>query len=153
MKEHKVQYPMNNLSPPSLFSLCRTLAVLFLVLMILGGCATPRKAEPPLGPVVPPPQEYKPVTGPAAALYTEAEKALQSGRLAEAEMLLERALRIEPRNPYYWHTMAQVKYRQGKYRETIQFCLKADSLAGKQPQLATRNKELLQQAKKAAQPQ
>jgi hypothetical protein len=49
--------------------------------------------------------------------------------------------------------MAQVKYRQGKYRETVQFCLKAESLAGKQPQLVTRNKELLQQAKKAVQPQ
>jgi tetratricopeptide (TPR) repeat protein len=128
----------------------RLLAVLFLMLMILNGCAGQRPKTPPIGPrpvVPPPPLEYKPVTGPAAALFSDAETALQSGRLAESEMLLERALRIEPRNPYYWHTMAQVKYRQGHYRETVQFCLKANSLAGKESQLAARNKELLGQAK------
>ena len=145
---------MNILRYVTLLHKVNRLTVLLLVLVVLNGCATPRKIEPPSGPVIPPPSlEYKPVTGPAAALYQDADMALQSGRLAEAEMLLERALRIEPRNPYYWHSMAQVKYRQGKYRETVQFCLKAESLAGKQPQLVTRNKELLQQAKKAVQPQ
>jgi tetratricopeptide (TPR) repeat protein len=132
----------------------RPLALLFLVLLILNGCAAPRPTTPPSGPgpvVVPPPPEYKPVTGPAAALFSDAETALQAGRLAEAAMLLERALRIEPRNPYYWHTMAQVKYRQGQYRETVQFCLKAASLAGKESPLIARNKELQEQAKKAMQ--
>jgi tetratricopeptide (TPR) repeat protein len=145
---------MNKFRQISFLTSGRLLAVLFLVLMILNGCAGPRPTPPPIGPrpvVPPPPSEYKPVTGPAAALFTDAESALQSGRLAEAEMLLERALRIEPRNPYYWHTMAQVKYRQGQYRETVQFCLKASSLAGKESQLVARNKELLGQAKKAMQ--
>ncbi|MFH0780961.1 MAG: hypothetical protein V2B20_03280 [Pseudomonadota bacterium] len=130
---------------------CRQLTVLILVVIVLNGCAGSRKVGPPLspGPTVPPPTEYKPVVGPAAALYAEAEKSLQAGRLAESEMLLERALRIEPRNPYYWHTMAQVKYRQRQYREAVQFCLKSDSLAGKQTQLLARNKELLRLAKKA----
>lgn len=144
---------MNVLRVSSFFPLCRRLALFVLVVVILNGCAAPRKTEPPSSPLLPPPSEYKPVTGPAAALYKEAEVALQSDRLADSEILLERALRIEPRNPYYWHSMAQVKYRQGKYRDTVQFCLKADSLAGKQPQLVVRNKELLQQAKKAAQSQ
>jgi len=130
------------------FSL-RCLAVLFLVVAILNGCAAPRKTAPPIAdPETPPPAlEYKPVAGPAAALFHEAEGAQQAGRLAEAEMLLERALRIEPRNPHYWHGLAQVKYRQGKYRETVQLCLKVESLAAKQPQLIARNKELLRQAK------
>ena len=130
------------------FSL-RCLAVLFFAVAILNGCAAPRKTAPPIsGPDTPPPAlEYKPLTGPAAALFHEAETAQQAGRLAEAEMLLERALRIEPRNPHYWHGLAQVKYRQGKYRETVQLCLKVESLAAKQPQLIARNKELLRQAK------
>jgi predicted Zn-dependent protease len=136
----------------SIFPQRYRLALFLLVVLILNGCAAPRKTESPSSPVIPPPSEYQPVTGPAAALYKEADRALQSGRLAESEMLLERALRIEPRNPYYWHSMAQVKYRQKKYHEAVQFCLKADSLAGKQPQLLARNKELLQQAKKAVQP-
>lgn len=142
---------MDTVYNAAFFARCRDLAMLILVAIVLNGCASPRKAAPPLppGPVAPPSMEYKPVVGPAAALYAEAEKALQAGRPAESEMLLERALRIEPRNPYYWHTMAQVKYRQGQYRETVQFCLKSDSLARKQPQLLARNKELLRQAKKA----
>ncbi len=143
---------MNDLRHLSFSPLWRQLAMLLLVLTILSSCATPRRTEPPSSPELPPPSEYKPVTGPAAALYIESEKALQSGRLAESEMLLERALRIEPRNPHYWHAMAQVKYRQGQYRETVQFCLKSDSLAGKQAQLLARNQELQRQAKKAMSP-
>ncbi|MBU1566869.1 MAG: hypothetical protein KJ630_14755 [Proteobacteria bacterium] len=146
---------MDDLRRSKLFALCRQLTVFLVVATFLNGCATPRLVAPPSAPgpeVVPPPSEYRPVTGPAAALYIEAEKALQSGRLAHSEMLLERALRIEPRNPYYWHTMAQVKYRQGQYRETVQFCLKSDSLAGKQTQLVASNKELLRQAKKSMPP-
>lgn len=143
---------MNDPRHTSFLCLYRRLAVLVLSVLILNGCATPRKTQPPVIPVAPPPPlEYKPVTGPAAGLYRDADRALQAGKLAESEMLLERALRIEPHNPHYWHAMAQVKYKQKKYRETIQFCLKSQSLAGKQPQLSARNEELLRQAKQAAQ--
>jgi tetratricopeptide (TPR) repeat protein len=125
-------------------------------MLLLNGCGAVRPISPtspaiPPSPPPPTPSEYKPVTGPAAGLYAEAEKALQAGRYAASEMLLERALRIEPQNPHYWYTMAQVKYRQGLYRETVQFCLKAESLAGKQSPLAPRNRELLQQAQRAMQ--
>jgi hypothetical protein len=131
----------------------RQLMVFIFFLAIMNGCAAVSPTAPPssVPPDSPPPVEYKPVTGPATSLFIEAEKALQAGRLAESEILLERALRVEARNPHYWHAMAQVKYRQGQYRETVQFCLKAESLAGKQPQLMARNKELLQQAKQAIQ--
>jgi tetratricopeptide (TPR) repeat protein len=128
----------------------RQLAALLLFLVVLSGCSTFRQVVPP-EPVSPPPTEYQPITGPAAALYTEAETALRAGRFVESEMLLERALRIEPRNAHYWYTMAQVKYRRGQYAETVQFCKKAESLAGKQPQLLARNRELLWQAQKALQ--
>ncbi len=131
------------------------LPLMFPALMLMTGCA-PVRPTPPLSPATSPPPpsvEYKPVTGPATALYLEAEKALQAGRSDAAEMLLERALRIEPQNPHYWYTMAQVKYRQGRYPETVQFCLKAKSLAGKNSPLAPRNLELLQQAQRAMQMQ
>ena len=122
--------------------------------MILNGCATVRQPTPaPVVPPSPPPADYKPVTGPATNLYIEAESALQAGRPADAEIPLERAIRIEPRNAHYWYTLAQVKYRQGKYRETVQLCLKAEALAGKQPQLVSLNKALMEQAKRAMQPQ
>jgi uncharacterized protein HemY len=65
-------------------------------------------------------------------------------------MLLERALRIEPRNPHYWYTLGMAKYRQKQYPQAVQFCLKAESLAASQPGLLARSRELLNQAKKAS---
>lgn len=128
-------------------------ASLLLILCWLGlalnGCAPLQKPPVSRPPTSPPPTVEQPVTGPAAGLYTEAENAMRAGNYANAEMLLERALRIEPRNPHYWYTLALLKYRLGQYRQTIQFCLKTDSLAGREPQLAAQNRELLQLARAA----
>ncbi len=145
---------MKDLRPISLLFADRRFIILILALLALNGCAAPQRTGPP--PVsdpgiAPPAVEYKAVVGPAGALYGEAEKALKAGRLAEAEMLIERALRIEPRNPHYWHSLAGVKYRRGQYAETVQLCLKSDSLAGKHSPLNERNKNLLGEAKKALQ--
>ena len=129
---------------------------LCMVLLILNGCASvrpgpPQPLPPPVQPSVTlPPVEHKPQPGPAAGLYSDAEKALQAGRFSAAEMLLERALRIEPQNPHYWYTLGMAKYRQGQYPQTIQFCLKAESLAAGQPGTLARSRELLSQAKKAS---
>lgn len=120
----------------------------------------PRPAQPVPAPVpapapVPtpapsPPQEpagiYRPKTGPAGALYASAQQALGSGNYQQAEMSMERALRIEPRNGHYWYTMAQVKYRQGQYSQAIQFCSKSKSLAGRNSQLLRLNDDLMQRA-------
>ena len=61
-------------------------------------------------------------------------------------MLLERALRIEPRNALYWHLLAQSKYAQGDFGQTVQFCRKSVSLAGNNNKLRQDNRNLLQQA-------
>lgn len=149
---------------------CRRITVwLCLLLLLQSGCAIvqPRQQGPPeLPPTQPtqptvsvppdrpavtePPAEYKAKTGRATGIYNEAEEALQGGRYAHAEMLLERALRIEPRNPHYWYTLGMAKYRQGQYPQAVQFCLKAESLAASQPGLLARSRELLNQAKKAS---
>jgi predicted Zn-dependent protease len=131
--------------------------ILVLPLSLLGllSCMPPQQTiitKPPPE-KVPPPVEYKPVTGPAATLYAEAQKANTEGRLADAEIVMERAIRIEPRNPFYWHYLAEIKYKKGDYRKAVQVCLKADTLAGPYPQLAARNKELMAKAKRAMQPQ
>jgi tetratricopeptide (TPR) repeat protein len=89
---------------------------------------------------------YSPRTGPAKALYLNAEQALARGEREQAEMLIERALRIEPRNPHYWHTLARIKYAQGDSSQAIQLCRKSTSLAGGEPQLIELNNRLIQQA-------
>jgi hypothetical protein len=124
---------------------------------------------PPQGPEVrtlppPPPRTPTPIpvptpaptpapqpTGPAAPLYAEAETALQAGNYQAAEMLLQRALRIEPRNPHYWYALARTTAQQGNHRQTVQFCLKAASLTGNDSQLRHRIRSLQEQAERALQ--
>lgn len=130
-------------------SLFRPQVVIILIFLFLPGCTGKRPTSPHSPATSSPSAEYRPVTGPATTLFIEAEKALQSGQYTNAEMLLERALRIEPQNPHYWHALARVKYRQDLYPQTIQFCLKTDSLAKNQTQLSSRNRELLMLAQKA----
>ena len=85
-------------------------------------------------------------SGPAQTLYRDAEQAMQKGDYKRAEMLLERALRVEPKNGWYWHAMGRVKYEQGSYEQAIQFCLKSDNLAGRDPDLRRNNRLLLKKA-------
>jgi tetratricopeptide (TPR) repeat protein len=132
-------------------------AGLCLLLLLQSGCAAvrpkpevPEPTPPPQPSVYQPPQEDKALTGPATGIYTEAEAALQAGRYSTAEVLLERALRIEPQNPHYWYSLSMAKYRQGRFSQAVQFCLKAESLAASQPALLLRARDLLSLARKAA---
>ncbi len=141
---------------PSAFPLFAIIAVT----LLLNSCAPGRQifSPPPTSPSTssPPvsrpaplavPQPYVAETGPAAGLYHDGVKALAAGQWDRAEMFLERALRIEPRNAHYWHTLARIKYGQGEYRQAAQFGLKSNSLAGGRQQLVERNNRLIEQAK------
>jgi len=131
---------------------CLLLVVLLLCATLIAGCgpAVRQPSYPGLPTDESPRQEeYRPVTGRGGTLFQQAQAAQQAGRYAEAEMLLERALRIEPQNPHYWYAMAAAKFDQGQFPQTIQLCLKAESLAGSQPQIAARSRTLLQKAQAA----
>src|SRR5947207_2661891 len=116
----------------------------------LAGCATtpgpaPTPApEPDLPPVqipeaVPAPA---PVPGPApapaartenvaiAGLMDTARADAAAGRLANAAATLERALRIEPRNPRLWHELARVRLKQGQYAQAESVAAGCNSWAG-----------------------
>jgi len=137
------------------------LPLLLLVFLVLPSCAVQHPIQRPGTPVpierqgvpvpierpqVPVPQPPSVQSGPAHSLYTNANEALASGHPGQAEMLLERALRIEPRNAQYWHLLAQSKYAQGDFGQTVQFCRKSESLAGNNNKLRQSNRSLLQQA-------
>lgn len=90
-----------------------------------------------------------PPHGVAASLHQSADKALATGRLGQAEVLVERALRLEPRNPELWYMMARVKFGQNNPGQTIQFCLKANTLAAGNRALTRRNWLLMAKAYQA----
>jgi tetratricopeptide (TPR) repeat protein len=91
---------------------------------------------------VPAPQEGKA----AGALLASARQQVRAGDFSQAEIILERALRVEPRNARLWHEMAQVKYAQQDYSQTVQFCIKSNSLAGRDYNLIQQNWLLMEKA-------
>ena len=100
----------------------------------------PRQSAPEPQAAIPPPPSQPGV------LFTNANKAMQAGQLDRAEMQLERALRLAPRDPQLWHAMANLRFRQSNYAQAIQFCLKSNSLAGRNKALLRRNWLLLEKA-------
>lgn len=66
----------------------------------------------------------------------EAEKARQYGRAAAA---LERALKVEPRNPWLWHRLAAIRYRQGRHPEAEALSRRSMSLSPGDRKLESRN--------------
>lgn len=82
----------------------------------------------------------------AGTLLARARQNVQAGQFAKAEMMLERALRLEPRNARLWQEMAQVKYGQKDYGQVVQLCIKSNSLAGKDYGLIKQNWLLMEKA-------
>lgn len=63
-------------------------------------------------------------------LYARSTSDYSNGDFNLAESNLERALRIEPENPFLWFTLAQCAYAKGEPSRARELALKADSLAG-----------------------
>jgi len=127
-------------------------------LLAFSGCATapsgvPGEAAPPSGQpqagaeqtpargevVRPGPETGDAVRG----LLAEASRAARDGRLQKTDSLLERALRIEPRNPVLWHYLARLRLRQGRFNEARSMAAKSNSLAGDNTRLQADNWRLI----------
>ncbi len=126
----------------------RVLPTLLLFALVLTGCAGGST-----------------VTGPDAA-FEEMGATQDAGRavstlLAKVEIqenqdqweraaaLLERALRIEPRNAQLWHRLAKIRLQQGRYAMAESLAQKSNSLAKKDDEaLKRRNAELIEIARR-----
>jgi tetratricopeptide (TPR) repeat protein len=101
---------------------------------------TPMEENAVVEETVPPPH------GVAASLQKSAGETLAAGRFSQAETLVERALRLEPGNPELWHMMGRVKSGQNNPAQTVQFCLKSNSLAAGNLALTRRNWLLMEKS-------
>jgi Tfp pilus assembly protein PilF len=121
---------------------------LFLVVLLLAGCATPPAPEQPQAPppkeVPPPPQAQ---TTAVASLMESARADTAAGRLANAAASLERALRIEPRNARLWHELAQVRLRQRDYAQAESLATRSNTLAGNDAELRAANQRLIEEVR------
>ena len=83
------------------------------------------------------------------ALVDQANQQIAAGQLPAAGTSLERALRIEPRNPALWQKLAQVRLAQGEYRRAENLAAKANALAPGRGRLRAENWRIIGQARQA----
>ena len=115
---------------------CRVL--LLITALYLGGCAVSPTEAPPA-----PPSDNTAVMD----LLNQAKNQSDAGRLEEAGANLERALRIEPRNPVLWHELARVRLFQGQYRQAENMAAKSSTLAGTHRSLQAQNWRIIGEAR------
>ncbi len=83
------------------------------------------------------------------ALLDTAERQANDGDLEAAAASLERAIRIDPRNPTLWYHLATVRLSQGDAQSAEQLAVKSNSLStGNNVQLA-RNWNLIARARRS----
>jgi predicted Zn-dependent protease len=80
-----------------------------------------------------------------AGLMESARADAAAGRLVQAAGSLERALRIEPRNPRLWHELAKVRLRQGDTAQASNLAARSNSFAGSDAQLRAANQSIIEQ--------
>jgi predicted negative regulator of RcsB-dependent stress response len=114
-------------------------ALILIIAVFLGGCASMPPAEAP-------PTQPSGNTA-VIALLNKAGDQSAAGQMDEACENLERALRIEPRNPLLWHELARIRLAQGQYRQAENMAAKSNMLAGSDRYLKSRNWRIIGEAR------
>jgi cytochrome c-type biogenesis protein CcmH/NrfG len=81
------------------------------------------------------------------ALVDSARTEGAGGRLDVAAATLERALRIEPRNPDLWHELAKTRLQQGNATQAISLASKSNAWSGSNKTLRAANWRLIGEAR------
>lgn len=155
--------------------LATRLVMMMALALLLNACATYTQSDRYPPPVIerspsPPPEANYPRTEPAPvpppvsgrvipatpsgspaviALMERSDRQYMDQDLDAAAASLERALRIEPRNPLLWHRLASIRLDQGQIDQAMQMAAKSNSLAGNDRSLMARNWQLIALARRA----
>ena len=131
---------------------------LVVLALLIAGCATAPEPAPAPPPSTAPesPAEVPPPAPPAkaentaiAGLMETARADTAAGRYPNAAASIERALRIEPRNPRLWQELARVRLKQGQYVQAESVAARSNSWAGKDNALRAENWRLIAEAREA----
>ena len=82
-----------------------------------------------------------------AGLVESARADAAAGRLATAAASLERALRIEPKNPRLWQELARVRLQQGDLAQAESLAARSNSFASGDTALRAENQRIIEQAR------
>ncbi|HIP52484.1 MAG TPA: hypothetical protein EYH03_00535 [Chromatiales bacterium] len=105
--------------------------------------------RPPVEQATAPRNTTTPATSAVRALLEEAEGQRQAADYLAAVATLERALRIEPRNPLLWNRLAWIRLEQGQYPLASSLAAKSSALAGSDARLKRENSEIIARARNA----
>jgi Tfp pilus assembly protein PilF len=119
------------------------------VVALIAGCATVPEPAPAPAPEPPPVPAAHSENIAIAGLMENARADLAAGRLASAAAALERALRIEPRNPRLWQELARVRLKQGEYAQVESLAARSNTWAGTDEGLRAENLRLIEAARAA----
>lgn len=99
-------------------------------------------------PIVTPVEPSPPSANPAVvALLDNAQNDASAGRLPTAIAAVERALRIEPKNPALWQKLATLKLQKGDYAQAESFAARSNSWAGADKAMQARNWRIISEAR------
>ena len=106
--------------------------------------------EPPATPAPPsaPVRIIPPVSPASQALLTESRSHQAAGRYAQAAASIERAIRIEPRQPLLWLELGNLRLKEGDYLQAESLGRKALSLSAGDAAISARAQQLITAAKK-----
>ena len=117
------------------------------------GGAAPEETVRPVAPGGVRPQTGRPAATPSSpavvALLGQAEDQANNGDLEAAAASLERAIRIEPRNPLLWYHLATVRLAQQEAAQAEQLAVKSNSLSAGNRVQQSRNWRLIARARQA----
>ena len=83
------------------------------------------------------------------SLVDVARADIDAGRIPTAVASLERALRIEPRNPRLWHELARARLKQNEYVQAENLAARSNSWVGTDNRLRVDNWRLIAEARTA----
>lgn len=107
------------------------------------GEAPPAPAEP-----LPVPRTAPPISSASQALLTQSRGHQAAGRYESAAASIERALRIEPRQPVLWLELGSIRLKEGDFAQAESMGRKALSLATGDAALTARAEQLIATAKR-----
>ncbi len=94
------------------------------------------------------PRTLPPASPASQALLNQSRSHQAAGRYGEAAAAIERALRIEPRQPLLWLELGNVRLKEGDFAQAESLGRKALSLSAGDAALTARAEQLIATAKK-----
>lgn len=126
-------------------------AMMLIAAVAVSGCATRAQQNAAIElPGENPQETVLPERGTSEAvlsLLNKARQATLAGDYPRAEVLLERTVRIEPRNASLWHYLAKLRLAQNRYREAVGLAQKSNNLARANNKLRADNWRIIAHAR------